>query len=90
MPERPARPRSAALGRDATSDCYRLLGRPHHRSVEAASRASDGAAVAVLVDVAAHLVRSSSSSLTKNALADFNISFARRNSKFSAHGLRIS
>ena len=35
-------------------------------------------------------VRSRSSSLAKNTLADFKISFARRNSNFSARSRRIS
>jgi hypothetical protein len=40
----------------------------------------DAEAAAVLVDVAAHFVRSASSSFAKYTLADFKISFARRNS----------
>ena len=44
----------------------------------------------MLIDVAAHLVRSSSSSFAKNTEADFKISFARRSSKFSARSRRIS
>jgi len=50
----------------------------------------DAEAAAMLVDVATHLVRSSSSSLAKNTEADLRISFARRSSKFSARNLRIS
>jgi hypothetical protein len=34
----------------------------------------------MLIDIAAHLVRSSSSSFAKNTLADFRISFALRSS----------
>jgi hypothetical protein len=37
----------------------------------------------MLVDITAHLGRSGTSSLAKNTDADFKISFARRNSKFS-------
>src|SRR5215204_2347790 len=44
----------------------------------------------VLVDVAAHLGRSASSSSAKNTLADFKISFARRSSKFSCRNRLIS
>ena len=40
----------------------------------------DAEAAAVLVDVAAHLGRSASSSFAKYTLADFRISFARRSS----------
>ena len=40
----------------------------------------DPEAAAMLVDVAAHFGRSGSSSLAKNTLADFRISFARRSS----------
>ena len=47
-------------------------------------------AATVLVDVAAHFGRSGSSSLAKNTYADFKISFARRNSKFSWRNRLIS
>jgi hypothetical protein len=50
----------------------------------------DTEAAAVLIDVAAHLVRSASSSVAKNTLADLRISLALRSSKFSARSLRIS
>src|SRR5215203_1595309 len=50
----------------------------------------DAEAAAVRIDVAAHLVRSSSSSFAKNTEADFKISFARLSSKFSARSRRIS
>jgi len=53
------------------------------RHVQGVADGLDAEAAAVLVDVAAHLVRSSSSSLAKNTEADFKISFARRSSKFS-------
>ena len=43
-----------------------------------------------LIDVAAHFGRSGSSSLAKNTLADFRISFARRSSKFSCRNRLIS
>src|SRR5215207_9688006 len=50
----------------------------------------DPEAATVLVDVAAHFGRSGSSSLAKNTLADFRISFARRSSKFSCRSRLIS
>jgi hypothetical protein len=43
----------------------------------------DPETAAMLLDIAAHLGRSRSSSLAKNTEADFRISFARRSSKFS-------
>ena len=60
------------------------------RHVQGPADRLDAEAAAVLIDVAAHLVRSSSSSFAKNTEADFKISFARRNSKFSARNRRIS
>src|SRR5436190_1562019 len=50
----------------------------------------DAEATTVGIDVRAHFVRLSSSSLAKNTLADFKISFARRSSKFSRRSCRIS
>ena len=61
-----------------------------HRHAQRLADRLDPEAVAVLVDVAAHFGRSGSSSLAKNTLADFRISFARRSSKFSCRSRLIS
>ena len=61
-----------------------------HRHAQGLADRLDPEAAAVLVDVAAHFGRSGSSSFTKNTLADFRISLARRNSKFSLRSRRIS
>jgi hypothetical protein len=53
------------------------------RHVQGPADRLDAEAATVLIDVAAHLVRSSSSSFAKNTLADLRISLARRSSKFS-------
>jgi hypothetical protein len=50
----------------------------------------DAKAAAMPIDIAAHFVRSASSSFAKNTLADFKISLARRSSKFSLHSRRSS
>jgi hypothetical protein len=54
-----------------------------HRHAQGLADRLDPEAATMLVDVAAHLGWSGSSSLAKNTLADFKVSFARRNSKFS-------
>ena len=54
-----------------------------HRHAQGFADRLDPEAATMLVDVAAHFGRSGSSSLAKNTDADFKISFARRNSKFS-------
>ena len=51
-----------------------------HRHAQRGADRLDPVAAAMLVDVAAHFGRSGSSSLAKNTLADFKISFARRSS----------
>ena len=66
-----------------------LAVRGHRHAQDPADRL-DPEAAAMLVDVAAHLGRSGSSSLAKNTDADFKISFARRNSKFSWRNRLIS
>ncbi len=50
----------------------------------------DAEAATMIIDIAAHFVRSASSSFAKNTEADFKISFARRNSKFSLRSFLIS
>jgi hypothetical protein len=66
-----------------------LVVRGHRHAQGSADRLNPEAAT-VLVDVAAHFGRSGSSSLAKNTLADFTISFARRSSKFSWRSRLIS
>src|SRR5438445_3143665 len=61
-----------------------------HRHAQGLADRLDPEAATMLVDVAAHLGRSGSSSLAKNTLAAFKISFARRSSKFSLRNRRIS
>ncbi len=60
------------------------------RHVQGLADGLDAEAATMLVDVAAHFGRSGSSSLAKNTLADFKISFALRSSKFSRRSLRTS
>src|SRR5581483_5243618 len=60
------------------------------RHVQGLADRLDPEAPALSVDERAHLGRSRSSSLAKNTLAAFKISFARRSSKFSRRSLRIS
>src|SRR5207245_1861700 len=61
-----------------------------HRHAQGLADRLDPEAATMLVDVAAHLGRSGSSSLAKNTLAAFKISFARRSSKFSCRKRLIS
>jgi hypothetical protein len=61
-----------------------------HRHAQGRTDRLDPEAAAMFVDVAAHFGRSESSSLAKNTLADFKISFARRSSKFSCRKRLIS
>src|SRR5206468_6953496 len=61
-----------------------------HRHAQGPADRLDPEAATMLVDVAAHLDRSGSSSLAKKTEADFRISFARRSSKFSCRKRLIS
>src|ERR1700682_3793243 len=60
------------------------------RHVQGLTDLLDPEAAAVLLHVAAHFVRSGSSSLAKNTDADLRISLARRSSKFSRRSFLIS
>src|SRR5829696_8684898 len=60
------------------------------RHVQGLADRLDPEAPALFVDERAHLGRWGSSSLAKNTLAAFKISFARRSSKFSRRSFRIS
>src|SRR3954454_673918 len=74
-------------GRAGTGGAVVVGGRRHAQ--DPADRL-DAEEAAMAIDVAAHLVRSSSSSFAKNTDADFKISIARPSSKFSARSRRIS
>jgi hypothetical protein len=83
--------RAVARPRPRGQSCGRYgAGSTRRRHAQGPADRLDPEALAMLVDVTAHFGRSGSSSLAKNTLADFRISFARRSSKFSCRKRLIS
>src|SRR6266516_4945256 len=88
LPDPPEQP--LVLDRSRTAAAAAALVVRGRRHAQSRAHRLDPEALVLALDERAHLGRSGSSSLAKNTLAAFKISFARRNSNTSRRSFRIS